>query len=65
MRLVTISQFIVENPSFTNGGMRHLVFHASNNGLNDHKAIVRIGRKVMIDIDRFFEWVEAQNSVEA
>lgn len=41
------------------GGLRHLIFHAEKNGF--HKCIRRIGRRVLIDEDRYFEWVEDQN----
>lgn len=41
------------------GGLRHLVFHAKSNGFD--QAIRRVGRRVLIDEDAFFEWVEEQN----
>lgn len=41
------------------GGLRHLVFHASTNGFD--KCIRRIGRRVLIDEAAFFEWVDTQN----
>lgn len=40
------------------GGLRHLIFHAESNGFN--KVIKRVGRRVLIDEQAFFEWV-AQN----
>lgn len=41
------------------GGLRHLVFFAKENGFN--KVIRRVGRRVLLDEQAFFEWVEAQN----
>ena len=41
------------------GGLRHLVFHAEKNGFK--KVIKRIGRKILIDEQAFFHWVNAQN----
>ena len=49
--------------------LRHLIFLAksrrasngdliSGNGLEEVGAIIRIGRKVLIDLDRFGDWVE-------
>ncbi|TDR23147.1 hypothetical protein [Marinicella litoralis] len=64
MNLLSVNKFIEANPSFTVGGMRNLIFHADSNGLNDHNAIVRIGRKVMIDVEKFYLWIKAQNSIE-
>lgn len=42
------------------GGLRHLVFHAKENGFD--KVIRRVGRRVLIDEQAFFEWVDSQNS---
>jgi hypothetical protein len=59
LKLLTINQF-VENHSFaTHGGLRHLIFNATNNGF--HKVIKRIGKRVLIDENQFFAWVESQN----
>ncbi len=41
------------------GGLRHLVFYAEENGFD--KAIRRAGRRVLIDEQAFFEWLDAQN----
>lgn len=43
----------------TLGMLRKLIFHAEYNGFN--KVIVRIGRRVLIDIDAFFEWLKEKN----
>jgi hypothetical protein len=57
----TIPQFILKQPAFTNGGIRSLIFNENENGLAQSGAIVRIGRKILIDHDKFFSWVEWQN----
>lgn len=41
------------------GGLRSLIFNAKNNGFN--KVIRRIGRRVLINENKFFEWVEETN----
>ncbi len=66
----TTRQFSVRNPAFSELSIRNLVFKADprhsskgeipGNGLIEAGAIIRIGRKVLIDEDRFFEWVESQ-----
>jgi hypothetical protein len=71
MKLHTVAQFPVAHPAFTEAALRNLIFkaerrHSSNgeipgNGLIEAGAIVRIGRKVLIDEDRFFDWVRQQN----
>lgn len=60
--LSTVNQFVSKHPAFTIGGIRALVFNENTNGLAKAGAIIRIGRKVLIDEDRFFSWVVSQNS---
>jgi len=59
--LLTVIQFKEKHPAFTNGGLRALIFNENSNGLAKSGAIVRIGRKVLIDEAKFFAWVESQN----
>ena len=69
--VLTVHQFNQRNPAFTESALRNLIFKADErlgangtipaNGLVESGAIIRIGRKVLIDEDRFFEWMEAQN----
>ena len=60
--LLTVSQFIEKHQWATRGGLRQLLFERETNGLN--VAVVRIGRKLLLDEDRFFAWVE-KNGREA
>lgn len=59
--LSSVKQFNEKNPAFKIGGLRSLIFNENQNGLSKSGAIVRIGRKVLIDEGRFFEWVQLQN----
>jgi hypothetical protein len=71
MRLHTVAQFHAAHPAFTAAALRNLIFkaesrHSTNgeipgNGLLEAGAIVRLGRRVLIDEDRFFHWVRDQN----
>ena len=56
--LLTVSQFCTKHVFITQGGLRFQIFNADNNGLASFGAIVRMGRKVLIDESRYFEWVE-------
>ncbi|MDZ4821552.1 MAG: hypothetical protein SGJ20_21530 [Planctomycetota bacterium] len=68
--LLTVGQFAGRNPAFTPAALRNLIFKAGSrqstkgaipgNGLADAGAIVRIGRKVLIDESKFFEWIRCQ-----
>lgn len=52
--LLTVSQFSKKHSAFSEGGLRHLIFNADNFKFNS--VIVRIGRRVLLDEQRFFEW---------
>ena len=41
------------------GGLRHIIFHAETNGFKE--AIVRVGRRVLIDESKFFECAKKQS----
>lgn len=43
------------------GGLRHLVFYADQNGFD--KVIRRAGRRVLIDEQEFFAWINEQNKL--
>ena len=65
----TVEQFSNNYPCFTRSSLRNLIFKAdqrqstngviSGNGLLECGAIIRIGRKVLINEDRFFQWIES------
>jgi hypothetical protein len=57
--LLTVRQFTEAHPAFTHGGLRWLLFHRQQNGLE--RAVVKVGRKVLIDVDQFFLWLAQQN----
>lgn len=69
--IFTVEQFAPRNPAFTAPALRNLIFKAEprlnadgetvpGNGLIEAGAILRIGRKVLIHEQRFFEWLDAQ-----
>jgi hypothetical protein len=58
---LTVNQFADKHPAFTKGGLRALIFNGNTNNLAKSGAVVRIGRKVLIDETKFFNWVELQN----
>lgn len=70
--LLTVRQFAEKHPAFQQGSLRNLIFLAENrntskgiiggNGLA--VALVRIGRKVLIDEAKFFNWIDAQQGGE-
>jgi len=56
----TVKQFCERHPAFTEGGIRHNIFHEETNGLKESGAIVRNGRRVLINEEKFFAWLESK-----
>ncbi len=61
--LLTVSQFSIKHPAFPEGGLRYRIFHADSNGLAESGAIIRNGRRVLIDEQRFFDWLRTSQRV--
>ena len=58
--LRSIAAIAAETP-FSEGQLRWWIFMAASNGLDATDAVIRVGRRVYIDIDRFNDWIEQQN----
>lgn len=58
--LQTLTSLATQGP-FSEGQLRWWIFMAASNGLEALNAVVRVGRRVYIDIDRFEDWIEQQN----
>ena len=57
-QLLTISLFCATHPSFTQGGIRHLIF-TKKPELEAVGAIVHFGRRLLIDETVFLEYVRS------
>jgi len=62
--LLSVPQFSERNPAFSQGGVRYLIFNAEKNGLQKSGALVRLGRRILIDEEKFFSWVENQQNLK-
>ena len=62
---LTVKQFVAHHAAFTTGGIRSLIFNEDKNGLSAAGAILRVGRKVLIHQERFFTWIDQQNTKKA
>ena len=69
--LFTVEQFSERRPAWTKPSLRNLILYAEDrqnsrgeripgNGLAEAGAIVRVGRRVLIDEAAFFIWIAAQ-----
>ena len=67
--LSTVRQFSEKYPAFSQGSLRNLIYLSTERYSSKGKipgnglaiALVRIGRKLLIDESKFFEWIELQN----
>ncbi|MCM2323506.1 MAG: DNA-binding protein [Oligoflexia bacterium] len=53
----SIKQFANQNQAFSEPSLRWLIFNCETNGLSN--AVVRIGRKILIDTEAFGQWIES------
>lgn len=60
IRLIPIPKWNNYHVWPTQGGLRHLVFHAETNGFRT--AFKRVGRSVLVDEAAFFQCVDELNS---
>ncbi len=61
--LMTVSQFCKANPAFSMGSIRNILFYENANGLKACGATKRLGRKILIDCDKFFAWLDTNPSI--
>ncbi len=61
--LFTVRHFSSKHPAFTEPSLRNLIFKAKGNGLEI--AIVRLGRRVLIDEAAFFQWLDSKSKEAA
>ncbi len=60
MRLYnSVRDFCRNHESFKEGGIRQLIFNEDTNGFKG--CFPRLGRKRLIDVDKFFNRIEEQN----
>lgn len=57
--LLNVPQLVQRQPALTVGGVRGWIFNEEKNGLKDSGAIIRIGKKLMIDEGKFIEWIKS------
>jgi hypothetical protein len=58
-RMIPVPDWPKYHPWPPLGGLRHLIFNADKNGFD--RVIKRAGRRVLIDEEEFFQWLEEQN----
>ena len=61
-RLIPVTDWNTHHPWPPLGGLRHLIFNSKQNGFA--QAVRRVGSRVLIDENAFFEWVDAQDGAK-
>jgi len=64
-QISTVNQFAGKYPAFTEPSLRWLLFKANENGLAASGAILRNGRRVLIDDEKFFAWLASRQQSAA
>jgi hypothetical protein len=67
-QLRTVKRFAEERKdtgAFSPAALRWQIFNAESNGLAQSGAIVRVGRRVLIDPPRYDAWLNAQRETAA
>jgi hypothetical protein len=59
-QLLSVSQLAKKHPGITEGAVRWDLFNRSKNGLADSGAIIRRGRRVLLDEPRYLEWLRSR-----
>ena len=62
-RVIPLVKWPIHHPWPPEGGLRHLVFFADENGFS--RVVRRVGRRVLIHEGEFFRWLEKQNRTTA
>lgn len=58
--LQSVAQFAASGP-FTQNQLRWWIFQSASNGLATSGAIVRVQRRIYLDVDAFEKWIDSQN----
>ena len=59
-RLIPLTDWSKYHPWPPLGGLRHMVFHGEKTGFS--RVTVRVGRRILIDEKKFFEFVNEMNA---
>ena len=55
---LTVKQMAAKHPVFSEASLRYHIFNERRNGLD--KALIRVGKKILINEDAFWDWLENQ-----
>jgi len=56
--LVSVREFSANHPVFSEAALRWQIFNAQHNGLAASGAVVRVGRRVLLDPEKYRAWLD-------
>jgi hypothetical protein len=62
---LTVNQLCEKHKAFKIGGVRSQLFNSDKNGLKESGAVVRSGRKILINEPKWFSWLESSQNKAA
>lgn len=62
LEAVTVSELCRRFPCFSKSGIRMLLFRRHENGLA--RAVLTVGRKILIDVDEFVRWLDTHREAK-
>ena len=62
-QILTVEQTAKEIPAYTEAALRWKLFNRETNGLAKSGAIIKDGRRVLIDLPKFIEWLRSSDSI--
>lgn len=61
----TVKDFSRANPAFSEASIRWLIHNADTNGLRESGALLRNGRRILLDDQKFNSWLVSRQSLAA
>lgn len=61
--LKTVADFAREGPQ-SESQLRWQIFNAAHNGLHEARAIVRIGKRIYVDVPAYWNWVDSGRAAQ-
>ena len=60
-KILSVAQLANRHPGFSENSLRWLIHQARQNGLGESGALLRNGRRVLFDEQKFLSWVQSRS----
>lgn len=62
---MTVQQYVDAHPYYTMGAFRWILFNRFSNNLAKSGAVIKIGKKILIDPEKAEAWEDGQREIAA